>query len=153
MPIVQRTAIVPYTCAEMFALVNDFASYPVFMPWCSLGELHEEKGDVVVASLGIKKGLVSDTFTTRNKNFPPRTITMELVEGPFEFMTGTWTFDPLGKAPIGEEKGSKINLNMHFSFKIGIVNILAKTLENDMGKMVDAFVKRAEKVYGKREID
>jgi len=153
MPIVQRTAIVPYTCAEMFALVNDFASYPKFMPWCSLGELHEQEGNSLIASLGIKKGIISDTFTTRNHNHPPRTINMELIEGPFEFMTGSWTFDPLGKAKLGAEKGSRISLSMHFSFKIGIVNILSKTLENDMSKMVDAFVKRAETVYGMREID
>lgn len=153
MPIVQRTAIVPYTCAEMYALVNDFAKYPDFLPWCSVGELHQEAGKELIATLGIKKGIISDTFTTRNTNFPPRTINMELLEGPFEFMTGSWAFDPLGSVPLGEEKGSRISLNMHFSFKIGIVNMLSKTLENDMTKMVDAFVKRAEQVYGVRDID
>jgi len=49
-----------------------------------------------------------------------------------------------------EEKGCKIHLYMHFSFKIGLVNLLTKTLENDMAKMVDAFIDRAEDVYGKR---
>jgi len=153
MPIVERTAIVPYTCAEMFALVNDFAKYPEFLPWCSLGQLQQDDENSLVATLGIKKGFISDTFTTRNVNFPPRTIHMELVDGPFEFMTGSWTFDPLGNQPIGSELGSRISLNLHFSFKLGIVNMLSSTLENDMTKMVSAFVTRAEDVYGERQID
>jgi len=61
-------------------------------------------------------------------------------------------FDPLGKAPIGEEKGCRVSLQMNFSFKIGIVNLLSKTLENDVGDMMDAFVKRAEEIYGSREL-
>ena len=150
MPVVERTAIVPYTCEEMFKLVNGFDQYPEFLPWCSLGKLHEISDKGLVASLGIKKGIISDQFTTQNTNFPPRTITMELLEGPFEFLQGSWAFDPLGNQALGEEKGCKIHLYMHFSFKIGLVNLLTKTLENDMAKMVDAFIDRAEDVYGKR---
>ena len=32
MRVVERSAIVPYTAAQMFALVNDVARYPEFLP-------------------------------------------------------------------------------------------------------------------------
>ena len=152
MPIVERNALVPYTCAEMFALVNDFESYPEFLPWCSSGELHEGDDHQLIASLGIKKGMIKDSFKTLNKNDPPWTIQMQHLEGPFKRLRGQWSFDPLGHVPLGQEQGCKIALYMDFSFKNGLVNLLTKTLEQDISAMMDAFVVRAEGVYGKRDI-
>ena len=34
MQLVERSALVTYTAAQMFALVNDVARYPEFLPWC-----------------------------------------------------------------------------------------------------------------------
>lgn len=153
MPIVEKSALVPYTCAEMYALVNDFEKYPEFLRWCSSGELHANDDQELTASLGIKKGPIRDSFSTMNKNDPPWTIQMTLLDGPFKRLRGQWSFDPLGNVPVGEELGCKVGLFMDFSFKNGIVNLLSKTLENDISDMMDAFVERAETIYGKRSID
>lgn len=152
MPIVERHSLVPYTCAEMFALVNAFEKYPQFLPWCSSGELHEGDDKQLIASLGIKKGLIKDSFKTINKNDPPRRIQMQHLEGPFKHLRGEWSFDPLGNVPIGQEQGCKIALYMDFSFKSGLANLFARSLEKDISAMMDAFIERAESVYGKREI-
>lgn len=152
MPIVERSSLVPYTCAEMFALVNDFESYPEFLPWCSSGQLHESDSHELVASLGIQKGLIHDSFKTINKNDPPWTIQMRHLEGPFKRLQGQWSFDPLGNKPLGQEAGCKIALFMDFSFKNGLVNLLSGTLEQDIAAMIDAFSERAEEIYGKRNI-
>ena len=153
MPIVERSSLVPYTCAEMFSLVNDFESYPEFLPWCSSGRLHQADDKQLVASLGIKKGMISDSFKTSNMNDFPHTIQMHHLEGPFKHLHGQWSFDALGNKPMGEESGCKISLYMDFSFKNGLMNLLTRTLEHDISMMIDAFVKRAESVYGQRDID
>jgi len=153
MAIVERSSLVPYTCAEMFTLVNDFERYPEFLPWCSSGQLHQEGEQELIASLGIKKGLITDSFKTTNKNDFPYTIQMHHLEGPFKHLHGQWSFDALGSKPLGEESGCKISLYMDFSFKNGLINLLTRTLEDDISMMIDAFAKRAETVYGVREVD
>ncbi|NNC98374.1 MAG: type II toxin-antitoxin system RatA family toxin [Gammaproteobacteria bacterium] len=153
MPIVERNALVPYTCAEMFDLVNNFESYPEFLPWCASGELHSSENGQLSASLGIQKGLIKDSFTTSNTNDRPWTIQMQLLDGPFKRLRGQWSFDPLGKAPLGQEAGCKVGLYMDFQFKHGIANLLSRTLQNDISDMMDAFVHRAEHIYGPRSLD
>ncbi|MEE9423258.1 MAG: SRPBCC family protein, partial [Gammaproteobacteria bacterium] len=32
---INRHALVPYTAAQMFALVDDIETYPEFLPWCT----------------------------------------------------------------------------------------------------------------------
>ena len=34
MPVINRSALVPYSAAEMYALVDDIQAYPQFLPWC-----------------------------------------------------------------------------------------------------------------------
>jgi ribosome-associated toxin RatA of RatAB toxin-antitoxin module len=34
MPVINRSALVPYSAAEMYALVDDIETYPQFLPWC-----------------------------------------------------------------------------------------------------------------------
>ena len=37
---VNRSALVPYGSAEMFALIADIEAYPEFLPWCSAATIH-----------------------------------------------------------------------------------------------------------------
>ena len=56
MTTISKSALVPYTPAEMFALVSDIPAYPEFLPWCSGGRILS-RGDVEVrASLEMSKG-------------------------------------------------------------------------------------------------
>ena len=41
---VERQAIVPYSTARMYALVEDIESYPRFLPWCSRIEMALVRG-------------------------------------------------------------------------------------------------------------
>ena len=47
---VSRSALVPYSASDMFALVADVESYPDFLPWCSDVEVHFREGEVVEAT-------------------------------------------------------------------------------------------------------
>ena len=39
---IDKTALVMHSAERMFHLVNDVASYPDFLPWCSASQVHEQ---------------------------------------------------------------------------------------------------------------
>ena len=53
---IQRSALLPYSAAAMYNLINDVERYPEFLPWCSAGEILEQNEDFMRAGLKIAKG-------------------------------------------------------------------------------------------------
>src|SRR3989344_3419420 len=66
MPIIQKTAVVPYTPEQMFNLVNDVARYPEFIPWCSGSQVMNVTEDHMVARLDLMQAGFKQSFTTEN---------------------------------------------------------------------------------------
>ena len=81
MPQVRRSALLPYSAAQVFDLVGDIERYPDFLPWCSAAQIVSKDDREVVAELTIMKGRISETFTTRNVLTYPDSI--ELYELDF----------------------------------------------------------------------
>jgi ribosome-associated toxin RatA of RatAB toxin-antitoxin module len=70
---------------------------------------------------------------------------MQLVDGPFRQLEGSWRFDPLG------EDGCKISLNLEYDFSSRMVSMVVGPVFNKIANsLVDAFHKRAVEVYGER---
>ena len=63
---IQRSALLPYPAQALYDLVNDVASYPQFLPWCSSAEILESTEVLMRASLGVAKGGLRQHFVTRN---------------------------------------------------------------------------------------
>lgn len=142
---VNRSALVPYTAAEMFALVDDVASYPEFLPWCDEAEVHQRNDEVVEATLELHKGSVSRKFTTRNSREEFKSIGLALVGGPFRHLSGGWQFKDLGEA------GCKVSLQLEFEFDSAMVDMLfGSFFESTCNSLVDAFTGRAKAVFGER---
>jgi ribosome-associated toxin RatA of RatAB toxin-antitoxin module len=143
--VVSKSALVPYTAAEMFSLVNDIESYPEFLPWCSAAQIHQRNEDEIHASISIARGAFERSFTTRNRMQQDKMIEMRLLEGPFRHFEGFWKFEGFG------EKGSKVSLALEFEFASRIVGMTVGPVFNHAANtLVDAFCKRAEEVFGKR---
>src|SRR5689334_12608679 len=70
---IHRTALVPYSVEQMFALVADIERYPQFLPWCADAKVVERNDSEVVASLELAKAGLHERFTTRNTLSPPQT--------------------------------------------------------------------------------
>ncbi len=122
----------------MYQLVNDIASYPRFLPWCTSARVVSSKENEVVAALGIKRGPLRAEFTTRNLLEPDKRVLMQLVSGPFRVLEGLWTFTPLG------DLGCRVEFEMRFEFSIRVAGTLFEPLfEDTAGSLVDAFVRRA----------
>ena len=142
---VERSALVPYSAADMFALVADVDSYALFLPWCRRSTVHSQDAAKMQASLEISKGPMRKSFTTLNHLTPHESIRMELVEGPFRRLNGEWRFDQLG------EDGCKVSLSLRFEFTSRLLSATFGPVFNEIaGTMVGAFSRRAHDIYAQR---
>jgi ribosome-associated toxin RatA of RatAB toxin-antitoxin module len=140
---IQRTALVTFTPSQMFDLVIDVERYCEFLPWVTGASVIERHEHELVASLTMQRAGMHQTFTTRNAMQRPDRMTMNLVDGPFRHLEGTWTFSAIGTA------GTKVALDMKFEFANPVAALLfGRTFEQSVGELIDAFVVRAKKVHG-----
>lgn len=86
MTTVSRSALVPYSAGEMYALVDDIESYPQFLPWCKSSKVFSRDEDEVRASIELARGGIQRAFTTCNRLQPGKMIEVRLVEGPFHHL-------------------------------------------------------------------
>jgi len=140
---ISKSAIVPYSPQQMFALVNAINDYPQFLNWCSSTSILNQSEDQITASVEINKGGLKQTFTTKNTLKAPSLIEMELLDGPFNALSGQWCFEALG------ENSAKVALELQFSFKSKFMDIaLSPVFTQIANSQLDAFVVRAKQVYG-----
>ncbi len=143
---IQRSALVHYSPAEMYALVNDIDSYASFLPWCRSSHILSQTETQIVASVEIAKGILNKTFTTRNTLIKDQRINLELMDGPFKKLQGYWQFDTLKM-----ENACRVNLDLEFEFDSAMISIAAKPIFMQIATtLVEAFCKRAVEVYGER---
>jgi len=139
---ISKQALVPFSAAQMYALVNDIESYAEFLPWCSQSTVLEKSEQQIKASLNIAYGSLNKSFTTLNKLTPNLKIEMQLVDGPFKKLQGEWQFTQLG------EDGCKVNLDLEFEFKSKIIGVTMGPIFSQIANtLVDSFSERANKVY------
>lgn len=140
---INKSALVPYSPEQMYALVDDITAYPQFLPWCHAAEEHHRTDAHVEASLEIAHSGLHKSFTTRNELYPHERIEMGLVKGPFKTLKGVWRFEPLGN------EGSKVSLVMDFEFSSKLMGMTFGPLFSKIaGTLVDSFIERAKVVYG-----
>jgi ribosome-associated toxin RatA of RatAB toxin-antitoxin module len=138
---VKKSREVPYSCEQMYNLVNDIERYAEFLPYFSKGEVHHRDADEVQATLIITAAGMSKSFTTRNLLQANKMIELRLVDGPFSHLEGFWRFDPT-------ESGSLISFDLEFEFAGRMFSmILGPVFEQVTEKMVDAFCDRAKALY------
>ncbi len=136
---IHRNALLPYSAASVYALVNDIEAYPGYMDGCVGAEILTRSDSLIEARLDLARGGITGSFTTRNHLEHNSGITLELVEGPFESFSGRWTFHVLGDA------ASKVSLDMDFAFSNRILGAAAgKLFDSVASNLVDAVCKRAK---------
>lgn len=142
MAVVHKSVLLAYSAEQMYALVENFEDYPKFLPWCGGAAVLQREDDKVTASLTINYHGVKQSFVTKNTNRPPTSIDMELVEGPFKHLHGTWTFKSL------REDACKVDFDLHYEFSNRLLEQLIGPVFNKIANsFVDSFCKRAEAVY------
>lgn len=137
----RRSAIVAQPAEVVFGLVNDIERYPEFVPGCHSAQVLERSGHEVVARLGVRRGSLETSFTTRNRLVGGQAVHMHLVDGPFKHFEGHWHFRPMAAG------ASEIELVLRYQFSNPIKRALLQPLFAGIAEqMVHAFVKRAQSI-------
>lgn len=145
MPSINRSALVPYSAQNMYALINDIEQYPDYVPGCTKVEIVSNTAHTVTAKLFVEKSGVVNSFTTRNTLVENESIKMELVDGPFRFLEGIWEIKSLA------EDACKVDLNLEFEFKNKLVGMaFGRVFKDIIESMMQAFVQRAKQLAAEK---
>ncbi|WP_373742128.1 type II toxin-antitoxin system RatA family toxin [Neisseria sp.] len=139
---VEKSLLVLHSAEQMFELVDRVEDYPQFLPWYSKTEIIERSGDELKARLFMDYMRVQQSFATHNRNIPGREIRMNLLEGPFKALHGTWHFIPVG------DDCCKIEFKLEYEFSSGLLSaVISPVFGHLAAALVDAFVKEADRRY------
>lgn len=145
MKTVHKSVLIWYSADEMYALVTDVAKYPQFLPWCDRARVIEEDEAGMTAEVGLAFGGLHQQFTTRNTHVPGREVQLKLVDGPFSNLDGIWKFNPVGEG----ERACRVQLDLSYGFSnFALQALVGPVFDKIASSLVEAFVKRAEQVYG-----
>ena len=143
MALVEKLVLIERSAQQMFALVDHVEDYPRFLPWCSQTRVEFRDEKKTVATLHISYLSVKSHFTTENEKEIPLRMRLRLVDGPFRRLEGLWRFKPLA------ENACKIEFQLSYEFSSKIFEkIIGPVFSQITNTFVDAFVKRADEVYG-----
>lgn len=80
-------------------------------------------------------------MVTRNTPEPNQKLGIELVQGPFTELKGTWTFKDYGE-------GCRVTLNLTCEFESSLLSVFSNALlKRGIEKTVEAFVNEARRRY------
>jgi len=132
----------PWTPEQMFQVVADFDRYPEFLPWCVASRITKREGNVVWGDLAVGFKVFRETFASRVTLDPPGRVDVEYIDGPFRFLKNHWLFIP-------EKGGTTVDFYIDFEFRSRfLATAFGPVFEEAVRRMVEAFEKRAGKLYG-----
>ncbi|MBX7526829.1 type II toxin-antitoxin system RatA family toxin [Qipengyuania vesicularis] len=144
MPGIRETRRLPYSCEQMFDLVADVASYPKFLPWVVATRIRSDSDTEMTADMLVGFKAIREKFTSRVIKNRPEHIEVFYVDGPLKDLDNNWHFTCL---PDG---GCEIDFCVEFSFRNAMFEALAgQYFDRAFRKMVEAFEKRADELYGR----
>ena len=142
---VEKTVLVMHSAAQMYALVDAVEDYPKFLPWCGGVDLLERTEASTSATLHINYHGLKQNFTTQNNKVFPSSMVIELKNGPFKHLDGSWHFIEL------QENACKIEFKLNYQFaNIFLEKLIAPVFNYIATTFVDGFVARANKVYANK---
>jgi len=148
MPTHSETRRLPYSAQQMYDLVADVGSYPQFLPWNAAARVRSvtpqaDGSHVMEADLVISFKVFRERFTSRVTLWPDdKKIDTEYLDGPFKYMRSNWAFSDA-------EGGCDVKFFVDFEFKNAVLQgIIGLVFNEAMQRIVRAFEKRADKLYG-----
>lgn len=143
MAVVEKSVLIAHSAQQMFDLVDHCEDYPQFLPWCSQARVEFRDDQKTVATLYISYLSVRSHFTTENEKVIPQRMTLKLVDGPFRRLEGLWCFTSLA------DHACKVQFRLSYEFSSKLFEkIIGPVFSQITNTFVDAFVKRADDIYG-----
>lgn len=143
MPHIAETRELPWSAEQMYDLVADVRRYAEFLPWVVATRIKSDDETVMVADMLVGFSALREKFTSRVLKDRNRSIKVEYLEGPLKNLANDWIFTP------AQGGGCRIDFSVDFAFRNAIFEKLAgQYLDSAFRKMVAAFEKRAQQLYG-----
>ena len=133
----------------MFDVVTDVARYHEFLPWCHESSVMEQSAQGMKANIGMQLAGFKQGFTTHNRHIIQANgglaVQMELIDGPFSNLGGTWSFDPISGS---HTPACKVTLDLSYEIKNALLQMaIGSAFDKIASSLVDAFIDRAKKIY------
>lgn len=144
MPHHRETRQLPYSPEQMFDLVADVQSYPLFLPWVSAIRVRSNNDTEMIADMIVGFKGLKETFTSRVHKKRAESLHVDYVDGPLSYLRNDWRFRPDG------EGGVLVDFEVDFAFRNRLFEMLAGQMFNKaLRKMIGAFETRAAQLYNK----
>ena len=144
----QLTRVLPYTPDQLFALVGDVERYPEFVPWITAlrtWNKHDLGQGVTQLDAEAQVGfaVLKERFSTRvRRDAAARTISVDLISGPFRKLENRWRF-------VEHPAGCAIEFEIDFAFRIPLLGrVLDANFDRAVEKLISCFDERARVLYG-----
>ncbi len=147
MSVHSETRILPYTAAQMYALVADVANYPKFLPWTAAARVRSvtDLGDhqEMLADLVISFKVFRERFGSKVTLWPAKMqIDTAYLDGPFSHMQSCWKFADV-------PGGCEVQFDVDFEFRNRLLQGAAGLFFNEaMQRVVRSFERRAKELHG-----
>ena len=149
MPVHAERRVMPWSPAQLYALVADIARYPEFLPWCIGARIRnrvQEGGkEIVTADVIVAYTVFRERFTSRVTLDPTKhSIDVAYVQGPFRNLVTKWFFEAL------PGNGCRIHFDMEFEFRsFALQALINAVFGKAFTKLMQAFIDRADELHGK----
>jgi len=145
MPVHSEHRVLAFSAAQMFDLVLDVNAYPEFLPWCVATRV-KSKDDALsgqmVADMAVGFRLVQERYPSPITFETPSHIHVTDIGGPFKRLETDWVF-------VARADGCEVDFNIDFAFRSTLLEkVMGGVFTDATHKMMQAFVSRAEDVYG-----
>ncbi|MDP3551350.1 MAG: type II toxin-antitoxin system RatA family toxin [Novosphingobium sp.] len=143
MPRIVENRDLKWSAEQMYDLVADVRRYAEFLPWVVGTRIKSDSEGEMIADLLVGFSALREKFTSRVLKTRPSQIRVEYIDGPLKRLENDWTFTP------NPDGGCTIGFSVDFTFRNAIFEKIAgQYLDAAFRKMVAAFEKRAEQLYG-----
>ena len=127
-------------------MILDIEKYPLFVPWCLGGKVHERKETEdfieIKADLKVGKKFINETYSSlvlysKKKDL----VTVTNIKGPLKYLKNEWKFKEINSK-------TQLEFSIDFELKNSFLNmIMKKYFKLGLNKITDAFEERAIKLY------
>ena len=125
----------------IFNLINEVENYPNFLPWCTKTEVTKESENINTGKIYISKSFINWSFSTKNTIDMNKSITLSLIDGPFDELVGQWLFKTI------DSNNTQVTLDIDYKFKNSLIEISIEPIFSSiMNSILKSFIDQAFKI-------
>ena len=132
-----------FTSIQLYNIVIDVESYPLFLPWCLsskiISKVNKNNFD---ASLTVGYKAIDEKYTSRIEAVFSKKIRSYAISGPFKSLDSNWAFNDINNNQC------KVEFKIEYEFKSFFLDkVMGSLFKKATLKMLEAFEKRAFYLY------